>query len=622
MARLLSSLTQLDYPMFEVVVVNGPSTDGTDETLAQFHRRVRVARCEERNLSRSRNLGIAEAAGEIVAFIDDDAYPDPAWLDRLVDGFDSPEVAAVGGPVYDHTGVALQARYSLATRFGEAWVDEHVNPTRQLGRPLGRTFPYTIGTNAAFLRQRLVEIGGFDEQFDYYLDETDVCCRLLDRGYLVKLVDDAFVYHKFLASNVRNAKRGIRSRYSIIRNVVYFSLRHGLSVSSLSEVSQSLVATLDKNHLDYRWSVDNGYLTEADYQQYLQDVPLACDAGLEAWLSGPRTREAAWFGAAPERFCPFATSCEERDRLHVCLYSEEYPPAGTSDHARLSRALATGVAAAGHVVHVLTRRAAHPTVDLEDGVWVHRVAPDSQPWAAVLAELRTIDERRPVDVVHVPDRQGEGIAELRAEGFLTVVGFPPLEVESTSDVQASLLELRAGGDGAVRILVLVLARPSQEDADALLAQLAAGPPAHVPVDADELRRQLTSCDAVVALSGEEWFGLSAIEAMRRGKPVVACDAGTVRATVEVGGSGLLVPPGDVEGFRLAIGQLTASPQLRARLGRRGRELYEEAHTFTNMVQGITRYYWSLLAPGAAAGSSEQRLVIAAPHPAAQARSAG
>src|SRR5690606_20845029 len=100
----LASLRQLDHPAVEVVVVNGPSTDGTDDVLAAHRGQVKVVSCPERNLSLSRNLGIAAAAGELVAFIDDDAYPDPAWLDDLVGLFDDDEVAAAGGPVLDHTG--------------------------------------------------------------------------------------------------------------------------------------------------------------------------------------------------------------------------------------------------------------------------------------------------------------------------------------------------------------------------------------------------------------------------------------------------------------------------------------------------------------------------------------
>ncbi len=706
LGRLLCSLTQLDYPRFEVIVVNGPSTDATEETLFEFRGCVRVVRCDERNLSRSRNAGIAHAAGEIVAFIDDDAYPDPAWLDRLVEGFDRADVAAVGGPVYDHTGAALQARYSVATRFGEAWVEDYVNSTNYLGRPLGRTFAYTIGTNSAFLRERLIEIGGFDEQFDYYLDETDVCCRLLDQGYLVKLVDDAFVYHKFLASDVRNTRRGIRNRYSIIRNIVYFALRHALPVTSFYEVCKSIAVTIEKNRLDYRWSVDNGYLTEADYEQYLRDVPLASEAGLEAWRSGPLTRAPAWFGVPQGQFLPFTTIREEADKLHVCLFSQEYPPADPSSLSRIGHALATGLAGAGHVVHVLTRSTGHPMVDLEDGVWVHRVAIESHPlppdqdvpqavWdysASLLKELRTIDERRPVDIVHVPNRDCEGIAVLHSQDFKTVVGlYAPLVVGSAVEVErftyahaggllafghavvdeirsrcglaldgervwiAALgLPDRAGGetpprhDGGVELLVagrldrsgaadtllaclprvmeelpqlsvtIIGGRTDREQFESSAAGKAWSGRVQFtgPAGVDEFARRCAACEVVVAPSCDEWFGWILIEAMMQGKAVIGCDVAATREIVEDGGNGLLVAPGDAEALGRAISELAVSPQLQIRLGRRGRELYEEAHTVTRMIQSVTRYYWSLLATGRGtdAGGAEERRVIAAPRP--------
>src|SRR5688500_11135729 len=122
LAVTLASFSQLEYPGFEVIVVNGPSDDGTDALLEQYSGQIKVGSCTHANLSESRNIGLALAAGDIVAFIDDDAYPDPAWLDRLVEGYDSDEVAAVGGPVWDHTGAALQARYTFGTRLGDARV--------------------------------------------------------------------------------------------------------------------------------------------------------------------------------------------------------------------------------------------------------------------------------------------------------------------------------------------------------------------------------------------------------------------------------------------------------------------------------------------------------------------
>jgi hypothetical protein len=103
----------------EVVVVNGPSTDHTLDVLLPWVDRAKVQHCPAANLSMSRNIGIRAAAGEIVAFIDDDALPDFEWLTQALPAFDDPGVGGVGGIVFDHTGMDLQYRYSAANRFGE-----------------------------------------------------------------------------------------------------------------------------------------------------------------------------------------------------------------------------------------------------------------------------------------------------------------------------------------------------------------------------------------------------------------------------------------------------------------------------------------------------------------------
>ena len=108
----LDALLNLHYSNFEIIVVNGPSKDATAEVLSEYPS-IRVERCPESNLSMSRNIGIRAAAGEIIAFIDDDGIPEPEWLDRLVVGFDDPEVAGVGGPVYNDSGYEYQGQYRI-----------------------------------------------------------------------------------------------------------------------------------------------------------------------------------------------------------------------------------------------------------------------------------------------------------------------------------------------------------------------------------------------------------------------------------------------------------------------------------------------------------------------------
>src|ERR1051326_8864739 len=79
----LRALRYQTHDAFEVVVVNGPSTDQTEAVLAEVAGAVRVARCPEAHLARSRNIGIAQAAGDVVAYVDDDAVPEPSWLAEL-----------------------------------------------------------------------------------------------------------------------------------------------------------------------------------------------------------------------------------------------------------------------------------------------------------------------------------------------------------------------------------------------------------------------------------------------------------------------------------------------------------------------------------------------------------
>jgi len=463
----LDSLSQLEYPHFEVIVVNGPSDDGTEAVLGDFAGRIKIGRCDHANLSESRNIGVALAAGDVVAFIDDDAYPDPAWLDRLVEGYDSDEVAAVGGPVWDHTGAALQARYTFGNFLGDARVGiDEVNPTEFLNSPWSAEFVNTLGTNSSFRRDRLVEIGGFDEEFEYYLDENSVCCRLVDRGWVVRAIDDGFVYHKFLPSNIRGANRAIRNRYPVLKSKCYFALKYGLGRHSFYELCTNLVGFIERSRNDYRWCVEEGLLSEGDFKQFEADVDSALDAAFTAYVTGvDRVRSPEWFSQHQQPFLPFIVRRKAQDKLHVCFFSQEYPPGPVHGIGRFVHTLATGLAAEGHLVRVLTRGEGHNRVDLEDNVWVHRVVVTEQPapqglgvpprlWnysASLLGELRRVDEHRKVDIVQGPNWDGELVAVLLAGGFTTVLSLhTPLttvrDIEPSVSTATSALDDMLGVD--------------------------------------------------------------------------------------------------------------------------------------------------------------------------------
>jgi GT2 family glycosyltransferase len=195
----LDALRYQRYTDFEVIVVNGPSTDDTADVLREWAGRAKVLDNAAPNLSVSRNIGIRAAAGDLVAFIDDDAIPEFDWLADIVAAFDTPDVAGVGGLVFDHTGMGFQYRFSASSRQGEPLLSD-THPFDDLCLPGAFQFPYLQGTNAVFRRAVLDEIGGFDETFDYYLDETDVCARIVDAGFRLRQLDDA---HGFTRAGTR-----------------------------------------------------------------------------------------------------------------------------------------------------------------------------------------------------------------------------------------------------------------------------------------------------------------------------------------------------------------------------------------------------------------------------------
>src|SRR5262249_23735387 len=194
--QTIESFRHLAYPSFEVCVVTGPTRDGSHELIERYSAQgiVKAAACSELTLSISRNLGIGIGVGDVVAFIDDDAIPEPEWLDDLAGAFKDDRVSGAGGRTFDHTGYAFQSQFMVCDRFGDAVQVDSAADAEQHSYPFAATYPGLLGTNSAFRRSALTALGGFDEEYEYYLDETDVCCRLIDSGASIRQLPNAFVH--------------------------------------------------------------------------------------------------------------------------------------------------------------------------------------------------------------------------------------------------------------------------------------------------------------------------------------------------------------------------------------------------------------------------------------------
>lgn len=221
----LTGVAQLDYPVFEVVVV------ACARGVARVHQRLDAAHIklvpfDQANISAARNLGVAQAAGEIVAFLDDDAVPEPTWLRHLTAVFVEPDVAAAGGFVRGRNGISFQWRARTVDARGDAVPLTLDGDAPRVLRPTPHRAIKTEGCNMALRRDVLADLGGFDPAFRFYLDETDLNMRLARAGHATALVPLAQVHHGFAASARRDTDRTPRDLSQIGASTAVYLRKH------------------------------------------------------------------------------------------------------------------------------------------------------------------------------------------------------------------------------------------------------------------------------------------------------------------------------------------------------------------------------------------------------------
>lgn len=543
--RLLASLEVQDYWPFEVVVVVGPCDDGTHALLDEYQGRVVVCECHDRNLSRSRNIGVREARGEFVCFLDDDAVPDPLWIRQLLREFAADDIGVTGGKTLDYSGVALQAAFSWTEMSGAS----HVALDREELAAIDPTaaFAYPIGTNAMFRRKALMEVGGFDEEIEYCHDETDVVRRLFLAGYRFEPSDEAFVIHEAAPSHLR-ATDVHPDRYPVIKNWMYFALKHGIKTVGARETVQSILAFVENEAraAEGRASATPAFNTEA-WEAFLGQVAASAGRAFGRWYSdGCRTRPMPLVEPRPgvRELLPFRQT--QANPLQVVVLMPDYGSIAPGGIERVYRDISRELAARGHGVHVITGLQAPPPPGVpvtqpsvwfvEDaGYWLHRVAPSPLPpprgiavssamWAAaegVRAEVEMLRERGRIDVVLAPN-WGSWALGVALEGMTPVVlgVYTPLarilelddrfdrsDPDTASALEAEALTLRHAAAFALtsedvaadieRLYGLSLAAKPSNAAPLGLAPTAWHGPARCHHSLDDCRRSVTALDALV-----------------------------------------------------------------------------------------------------------------------------
>ena len=212
--RCLESLRHVDYPDYEVVLVDDGSKDDTPGIVAR-HPWIVAIRQENKGLSFARNIGAHAAKGEVIVYTDSDCMADPDWLYYLMGTLLSGDYAGVGGPnISPPAENWVQACVSAAPGG-----PNHVLLTDVVAE-------HIPGCNMAFHRWAFDQVGGFDPEYRKAGDDVDFCWRLQQSGGVIAFSPAAIVWHyrRFTLQAFRKQQEGYGEAESMLRfqHLVFF----------------------------------------------------------------------------------------------------------------------------------------------------------------------------------------------------------------------------------------------------------------------------------------------------------------------------------------------------------------------------------------------------------------
>jgi glycosyltransferase involved in cell wall biosynthesis len=215
----LESLTKIDYPKYEVILVDGGSNDNTINFAKKFP--VKIIHAPDSTPGQGRNIGVENSSGEIIAFTDGDCAPEKNWLRNAVSLLKSKGVGGVGGPIISHkesSHLSKALLNILSTFFANGG---STNFTRHKDTKMVKNIP---SCNAIYRREILEKAGLFSDDLRY-CEDVDLNCKIREKGYSIIYSPDVVVKHNWKVDSFRSLFR-FMLKYGAGRAIANRKYRH------------------------------------------------------------------------------------------------------------------------------------------------------------------------------------------------------------------------------------------------------------------------------------------------------------------------------------------------------------------------------------------------------------
>jgi GT2 family glycosyltransferase len=241
LGRCLDQLLAQDYSNYEVIVVDDGSQDDTLEVAqaASSGGEVTIVRGPvNRGCPHARNLGLREAKGEIIAFIDADGFAAPGWLRELVAAFGvDTTLGAVASTVFFAANpLVINGAGGIVNRQGWA-CDLSINEPFEQAQIASEAL-YPMGCGMAVRRSAVERVGPFDDRMLNYYDDVDYGVRLWRAGYRVAVAADAWIDHGFGQARGDSARKQLLCERHRMRVVLKHAPMRTLAPWAAQEVRE------------------------------------------------------------------------------------------------------------------------------------------------------------------------------------------------------------------------------------------------------------------------------------------------------------------------------------------------------------------------------------------------